>query len=158
MRRARHRDVETLLVVDRRQRDFVEAVDVDDEIERLADRQEVGEDERLLRLLVAFVRHAERDERACLEELVLPQIVEQMLDADLAEPHADRAAEDPDDELVVASVDRKVVRRDESEIVRGNSRSVAPWLSQFGRDVERYARSVARSEVRIEDVRGELPG
>ena len=89
---------------------------------------------------------------------MLPQVVEQMLDADLAEPHADRAAEDPDDELVVASVDRKVVWRDESEIVRGNSRSVMPWLSQFGRDVEGYARSVAGPEVRVEDVSGELHG
>ena len=134
MRHAGHRDVEILLVIERRQRDLVEAVDVDDQIERLPDGQEVRENQELLWLFVAFMSHAERNQCPRLEELVLPKILEQTLDTDLTKPHSHGATEDPDDELVAGSDDGEVVRRDEPEVVGGD----ASWLAALGPEIGRH--------------------
>ncbi len=89
MHRAWHRNVETTLVVEARQRDLVEAVDVQHEIERLSNRQEIREHEQLLRLLVAFVTQTERDDLTRPEEGVRLEVLDQPTCADLAEPRPD---------------------------------------------------------------------
>ena len=72
---AGHRNVPPVLIVDAPERRLVEAVDVDDEIERLANRQEIGKDKQLLRLFITLVAEAEGDELLVLEQRALPQVV-----------------------------------------------------------------------------------
>src|SRR5688572_14418046 len=100
MHRARHRDVETALVVETRQRHLVEAVDVEDQIERLPNRQEIRKHEQLLRLLVALMTQTQRDDLSRLEECVRLEILHEPMRADLAEPCADGSTEHADDELI----------------------------------------------------------
>ena len=129
------------------QGDLVEAVDIDDQIELLTDRQEVGQHEQLLGLLVPFVTETQRDQLFVPEERVLPQSMEQRIRADLTEPHSDRSAEDADHELSGVGFDEGVVADgQESEVIGRQSRR---WrrLQQALRDIERRAGPVRGAEV-----------
>ena len=78
-------------------RHLVEAVDVDHEVERLPDRQEVAEDQQLLRLLVALVAETERHDLAAAKRRGGRQARDQPRGTHLAEPGAHRPAEDADE-------------------------------------------------------------
>jgi len=83
---ARHRDVEPTLIVEAAERDLVEAIEIDDEIELLANGQEVRQHEQMLRLLVPLVAEAERHQLLVSEDLAPLEILDEPVRADLAEP------------------------------------------------------------------------
>ena len=150
MLHAGHREVEPALAVERSERDVVEAVDVDDQIERLPQGQEIREHDRFLRLLVPFMGEAERHDVLVPEEGMPLQGVDEAGRADLTEPDADRPAEDADEELVAAGLpERIVVGRGESEVVGpqalGHIAPPAQWLG----NVERHAGSMCEAEVGV---------
>ena len=155
---ARHRNVQTPLVVEIRERHVIEAVDVHDQVELLSDRQEIREREGFLRLLVALVTETERDHLFVLEERMLPQHLQQAMRTHLTEPEADRAAERPDDKLAAALLHEGIaVRRDESKIVRvqtGGCRAAHP--QRLG-NVEQGTGRMCRTEVRMQRLGDQPP-
>jgi hypothetical protein len=157
---ARHRDVRAARIVERRQRHLVEPVDVDRQIELLPDRQEVAQDQELLRLLVAFVREAERHDLAAAIDRRRRQTRQQPIGPDLAEPRGDRSAEDADEQLPLVGARHRVVARGrEPEIVgRGGRRRIRRLRrAQRRRQIERDAGLMRGPEVGVERHRGEAP-
>src|SRR5262245_9134413 len=119
MQNAWHRDVPPMLVIQIPDRDLIEAVDVDHEVEPLPSGQAVCEYEKLLRLLVAFVSKAERNQLLGLEVGILLEIRHEPVGTYFAKPGCNRTAEDADDELLaVRRCEWIIVRRRKAEIVR----------------------------------------
>ena len=158
MLKARHRHVEPVLVVELAQRHFIESINVDDEVERLPDGQEVGQHQQVLRLLVAFMAETERDQLPVPEVRILAQLAHEPIGAQLAEPDTNRSPEQADHVLPVASLrERIVVRRHEPEVVGEPRRERNIRIAQRVGNVERKSRRVRGAEVRVKRVSGQPP-
>ena len=120
------------------------------EVVALPERQEIGEDEQLLRLLVAFVAEAERHELAAFERRPLAEVVFEPSRADAAEVLPDRTAEDADDVLpVVPPGEGIVVARRKSEVVGGDGGTGA-GRPQRRRQIEGNAGAMRDAEIRMQ--------
>ncbi len=146
----RHRDIPPVSIVDGAERHLVESVDVDHQVERLSDRQEVRKYEQLLRLLVALVAEAERHQFPVPEEGVLPQILFEPRRSYPAEERTDRSTEQADDELAVVRFrHRIVVPGCKAEVVGCDDRACFRAL-ELRRQIERNARTMSRAEIRVQ--------
>jgi hypothetical protein len=66
----------------------------------LPNLEEIGQHQQLLRLLVALVAEAQRNQLLVTKERILFQVRKQTFRADRTEPESDGPAEHADDELV----------------------------------------------------------
>src|SRR4029453_11595296 len=106
---ARHRSVPAVLIVDAAECHLVEPVDVDHEIERLPDGQEIAEHEKLLRLFVALMTEAQCDGLPVVERSASTQAFLEPRRAEPAEIRADPTSENPDDELAIVGFGKGIM-------------------------------------------------
>ena len=104
------------------ERDVVEAIEIDDDVELVSQRRQVGDGHCLLRLLVASRGGVQRDERLAVEPRELLQSRDQVGQTLFGEHVRERAPNDCDDDMLVGGrpwaegVVARAVPRNEADV------------------------------------------